>query len=91
MIKAAGTNLEKGCHMILIGLSRGNCEKLLAEEPIQFNLESMGLPPMDILIMGGETEEAMYKELKGYGLLDNAKINEDVTLKDPHLKRNQDA
>jgi hypothetical protein len=54
MIKA---RLEgKDGAILLIGLSRANLERLLADEPIHFNASEAGMPPMEIAIIGGETE-----------------------------------
>lgn len=63
MIKAIGKNIKTGHPVMVIGLSRGNCNKLLADQPILFNVASIGLPPMEVLIMGGETEDTMREEL----------------------------
>ncbi len=66
MIKFTGTN-DKGEETLGIGLSRRNCEKLLAGEPIHIKLAEMhegGLTwEGDILIMGGETEDAIVRDL----------------------------
>ena len=51
------------------GLSRGNIDKLTAGEPIAIDLRDMGGPNIHIAIMFGETERAMYNELKDCGLI----------------------
>lgn len=48
---------------IFIGLSRQNMERLLHDEPILFNLSEIGLPAQEVIIMGGETEDEITKEL----------------------------
>lgn len=60
-----------GRPMIGLGLSKGNCQKLLEGRPIFIDLKVMmmdceKLPDLNeatILIFGGETEEAMQEEL----------------------------
>lgn len=77
MIKFTGYDRVRNCNMLGIGLSRGNCEKLLAGEPIEFNTGEMGMPKLTVMIMGGETELAMHQELEELGVLRGVKINED--------------
>ena len=49
---------------LLLGLSRANCEELLKGRPITFDNEALPLVGINrILVMGGETEAAMAKEL----------------------------
>lgn len=48
---------------IFIGLSRQNMERLLHDEPIVFDLSEIGLPEQEVVIMGGETEDAISKKL----------------------------
>lgn len=75
MIKFSGmTGEDKRGRLIGIGLSRRNCEKLLEGDPILFELEVLGLRVTTIgepyprraqvLIVAGETEEAILAELK---------------------------
>lgn len=77
MIKFHGKS-DNGRHMLGIGLSRKNCEKLLAGQPIHFSLDKMegsGLPwKGDVLIVAGETEEAITMEMHNMGALDRARI-----------------
>ncbi len=55
MIKAAGS-LE-GRPLLVLGLSRRNCELLLEGRPIKVDLEEVGRPEQGVvLIVGGETE-----------------------------------
>ena len=61
-----------GRPMIGLGLSRGNCERLLANKPIFIDLKVMAMdlnPPPNfneatILIFGGEDEDAMVGQLQ---------------------------
>jgi hypothetical protein len=66
MIKASATT-DRGAKLVIIGLSRANCELLLAGKPIAFQGTDVELhtdPPTHILLVGGETEEAIAEELK---------------------------
>jgi hypothetical protein len=49
---------------LLFGLSAENCRLLLAGYPITFDLASIGLPPQGVVIVGGETEEAIEAALR---------------------------
>lgn len=54
--------------MIGIGLSRLNCEKLLAGMPIIINVRDLGVPiPLEIAIMGGEDENSIAADLERAG------------------------
>ena len=75
MIKFTGMN---GCKPLLgLGLSRGNCAKLLDGQPIVIECGELGLAPLTILLMGGETEESMAVELLQGGALHGAVIRVD--------------
>lgn len=56
----------------LIGLSFENMSRLQKGQPINFNLAEIGLPPQEIIIVGGEDEAAILadieKTLKEHGL-----------------------
>lgn len=65
MIKAVGAT-SKGS-LIILGLSRENCTRLLAGLPIHVDLHELDprLPEgLTVLLMGGETEEAIAGELQ---------------------------
>lgn len=71
MIKFLG--VRDGRPMLGLGLSRGNCERLLQGKPIFIDLKVMiGLrdaPDMNdatVLIFGGENENEMQAELSRY-------------------------
>lgn len=70
MIKAA-LKSRSGKRLVLLGLSRFNCEQLLAGRPIKIELQGLdsSLPQMELAIMGGETEETMHAELARHGLI----------------------
>lgn len=60
MLKYGGFNPETARPVLGIGLSRENCRRLLAGEPIVFDTSGFkDLPEIEVVIMGGETEEAM--------------------------------
>ena len=86
MIKFSATNTETGQPVLGIGLSRANCEKLLAGQPILFNTSGMaGLPALEVFILGGETEEAMALEMYHMGAVTKEQIKEDPGLREPHV------
>lgn len=68
MIKAIGT---KGNHtVVVLGLSRRNCELLLEGKPIHVDVEKLvpGLR-VSVLLIAGETELAITKGLADEGLI----------------------
>jgi hypothetical protein len=70
MIKFFG--IREGRPMIGIGLSRGNCKKLIEGKPIFIDLKVMladANPPPDLndatlFVFGGETEATMERQLR---------------------------
>lgn len=64
MIKAvAATNQGS---LVILGLSRENCTRLLAGKPIEVNLRELDprLPEVTVLLFAGETEEVMAQQLE---------------------------
>lgn len=83
MIKFLG--VKDGRPMLGLGLSRGNCRKLLEGKPIFIDLKVLlgtsdlraDLNDATVLIFGGETEEAMIEDLKnGVGEVPVPKVND---------------
>lgn len=74
MFKAAA-KLKDGQALLVLGLSELNVTRLMNDQPIRFNLSDigapaiMGLPAMEVLIVGGRTEEAIVEQLKAEGLI----------------------
>lgn len=75
---------HEGRPMLGLGLSRGNCEKLLKGKPIFIDLKVMmmkidnepNLNDATILIFGGEDEETMQADLANWlGTLPTPKID----------------
>lgn len=66
VIKAT-IEVENG-KLLLLGLSRFNCERLLAGKPIPIDCKELGLPPLEIVLFGGEDEAAMAAELQRNGM-----------------------
>jgi hypothetical protein len=60
MIKAIGWNGK----LVIVGLSRGNCEKLLEGKPIMLAPETLPGLRQHVLVVGGETEQAITKSLE---------------------------
>lgn len=62
MIKLLCHNDETKRPMLILGLSRANIEKLMEQKPIPVKVdEVIEGNNLDLLIIGGETEEAMVK------------------------------
>jgi hypothetical protein len=66
MIKFAATT-GAGTKLITFGLSDGNIKKLREKKPIIVDLDKLGVPGVQIMIMWGETEQAMTAELIAAG------------------------
>jgi len=49
---------------IILGLSDKNIELLTKGRPIKFNLSTLGLQDMEVIIFHGSTEQEMYKMIK---------------------------
>lgn len=56
VIKATGTG-KSGTPVLLIGLSHENLARLVADEPIAFDAEELGLPALRVLLMAAPTEQ----------------------------------
>ena len=69
MIKATGRTGD-GDVLLLLGLSRLNTERLLAGQPIRVHGTDVGLPGLQVVIIGGETEGTMRTEMETHGLID---------------------
>ncbi|HWE97573.1 MAG TPA: hypothetical protein VG269_26695 [Tepidisphaeraceae bacterium] len=69
MIKAIGTKGNQT--LVLLGLSRRNCELLLEGKPIHVDVEKLvpGLR-VSVLLIAGETELAITKEMADTGMID---------------------
>lgn len=52
--------------IVLIGLSGENMARLMADEPIDFNLSDIGLPSQRVWIIGGSTEDVIAERLQAY-------------------------
>jgi hypothetical protein len=68
VIKASGRTTG-GKPLLLLGLSVENAARLLAGQPIGFDTAALGLPPMQVVIVGGQTEDAIAAELAAHGLI----------------------
>lgn len=68
MIKAAG-RAGDGTPLVILGLSGENMTRLMAKEPIRFNLAEVGLPSTVVVIVGGRTEDEITVDLQTAGLL----------------------
>lgn len=60
-----------GSTLVGLGLSRANCERLLAGQPIVVEAISLGLPwNGTIALFAGETEAALVRDFDRLGLID---------------------
>jgi hypothetical protein len=78
--------VSDGHLMVLIGLSRNNCERLLEGKPIHKGPDTTRAP-MTIIIVGGETEEDIAKELEERGLLEETQIFNDKAVYEKEKKK----
>lgn len=70
MITAGG--MKDGAPLLVIGLSAENGRRLVGGEPIRVKAEDlalMGLPEMEIVLVGGATEEEIAEDLRAAGWL----------------------
>jgi hypothetical protein len=72
MIKAKCNNGD-----LIFGLSKENITRLQKGQPIVFNLKEMGLEDKEVVIMYGETEDDMYKDLVDLIDLKKTKIHDE--------------
>lgn len=56
----------RGGPVVVLGLSRLNVTRLMEGKPIQFDGAEVLLPGITFVIMGGETEAAMQRELSEF-------------------------
>lgn len=68
MIKAR-LQLKDGQPLVVLGLSGENITRLMADEPILFNLADVGLGDGKLMVIGGRTEGAIIAQLQTAGLL----------------------
>ena len=63
--------------VVLLGLSRANVERLMQDQPIRFDGREVGLPGIAIVIIGGETEQAMTDQLRAEGVIGTSTVVDD--------------
>lgn len=64
MIKATARTSD-GDTLLILGLSRTNTERLHQDQPIDVNGLDVGLPGIHVLLIAGETEDAIVEQLAG--------------------------
>jgi len=66
MIKATG-GTKDGVPLLLLGLSRENTRRLHDNQPIRVRVDHLDprLPPLEIVLFAGETEEEMMADQLG--------------------------
>jgi hypothetical protein len=55
--------------LLILGLSSVNMTRLMADDPIRFNLAELGLPATEVVLVGGDTEEEITVQLVASGLI----------------------
>lgn len=68
MLKASGRTGD-GRPLVVLGLSGENITRLIAGEPVQLDLSDLGLPPTEVMIIYGKTEDRIAEMLREAGLL----------------------
>lgn len=68
MIKATGRTGD-GRDLLVLGLSGETMTRLMSDEPIRLNLAELNLPPVEVWIVGGKTEDAIAQQLRDAGML----------------------
>lgn len=65
--------------LVLLGLSRVNVERLMAGQPIRVHGDdpAIGLPGVTIVLMYGETEDAIEAELRAAGVVNDRTQRDD--------------
>ncbi len=76
MIKAIAETKDKRRKVLIIGLERANWRELAKGRPIHFNADVMGLPGLDVLIIGGNTHEDLVAQL-GPGIGPETVVHDD--------------
>jgi hypothetical protein len=64
VIKATGQ--YAGRPLLILGLSGENMTRLMADEPISIDLAELDLAPMQVLLVGGRTEDEITAQLKRF-------------------------
>lgn len=82
MIKAKAKTQE-GKQVLLFGLSEENIIHLRMKQPILVVGEEMGIPDFDIVIIWGQTEDDIIKELADNTMItDKTKVEDDREISD---------
>lgn len=68
MSKASGRTGD-GTPLVVLGLSGENITRLMADEPIWFNLAELGFSSVEVLIVGGRTEDSIVTDLQDAGVI----------------------
>jgi hypothetical protein len=79
VIRAAGKT-ALGVPLLYLGLAGENVTRLVAGEPIKISasyLAKLGLPPMEVWIVYGRTEDALLAELDEHGITTGARVTDE--------------
>jgi hypothetical protein len=61
-----------GTPVLILGLTGENVTRITADEPLRVDpaeMDAMGLPPVEVVIMYGRTEQAIVDKLRAAGLM----------------------
>lgn len=64
----AGTKTKDGGQLILLGVTPANLRRLKDGQPIYVECDDLGLPGARIMLVFGQTERAIYAELRAAGI-----------------------
>jgi len=68
VIKAVGKTGD-GTPFVILGLTGENVTRLMADEPILFDLAELGMAPCVVTIVGGRTQADIVAQLEQNGLV----------------------
>ncbi len=68
MLKFTGESKD-GRRVYFLGVSRANVERLTHDQPIVVNLAEMGGPEAQVVIVFGETEQLLLRDLQRIGAI----------------------
>ena len=69
VIKALGRTGD-GRPLLVLGLDVDNITRMMANEPVTFDLAELGLPACQVMLVAGRTEAVIVSKLAAHGLID---------------------
>ena len=90
MLKAVGQAANPSRPMVLLGLTRENVRRLMDDQPIVVELTDLDLPPMSVVIIGGQDQATLARELARIGMV-TAEAAEQIALAEARMEVDPDA